>query len=702
MANQQDELQTLLSQAEESIKQSQEHQQREAEFAVQANERFANNLAAFEKFYPDIAQAIVQFQTRKDFCLHVTKSGHGNFIPLGEHVPLYSEDPIAQTIAQVDKYTKSANFGRTDYTSSTPWESDDTRMHIQYMRRLSEVLSHIEADKYKPMRSLPEHYPTALIFGIGLGYHIPELLSRHSFDYMFVCEPDLELFFASLFCIEWDEVITKIDEQGGCLFLSLGVDYDEFFDEIYRIANEIGSFSAINSFCYQHYPSAKVNELIRSFFENYYQLQQGYGFYNDAITGLAHAVRNVESGANFLFATEQAKKMVSDTPVFIVGNGPSLDEAIETIRANKNKAIIFAAGTALQSLLKAGITPDFHVLVERPKITYDILKVIEPEQGYSDMNLLTVDVMYPDVLGLYKWSGIGLKGPEAATVFLSLFSYVNCGMSITELIASSPFVSNTALSFAAMMGFKEIYLLGVDNGYHLSGQTHSKLSVYEEKDKPMSVLEGANIRLSGNFDNDVMATPLMAMSKSSFDRLLTALGDKVNAYNVGNGAKLRGATPLRENDVILDADIQNKTQFIEDVKSTFFKPVDFGDIEQLMSFDEFDELCDYILEFGSRPIKTRDEANAILKAQQRVIYAFKQSKAPHLFQLLKGTLLYFHCPMVSFLYQFEDEQETLRHFHEAHALWLEFVKDAKDDFRKNWRTKCTWTKPEYEHYKKDK
>ncbi|MFY8272917.1 6-hydroxymethylpterin diphosphokinase MptE-like protein [Pseudoalteromonas sp. SSDWG2] len=701
MANQQDELQTLLSQAEESIKQSQEHQQREALFAQQANERFAKNLSAFEKFYPDIAQAISQFQTREDFCLHVTKSGHGNFVPQGEKVPLYSEDPIAQTIAQVDKYTQKANFGRTDYTGASPWESDDSRLHIQFMRRLSEALSRIDTQQNKPLRSLPPHYPTALIFGIGLGYHIPELMSRHSFDYMFICEPDLELFFASLFCIDWHDIITKVDEQGGCLFLSLGVDYDEFFDEIYRIANEIGSFSAINSFCYQHYPSVKVNELIKSFFDNYYQLQQGYGFYNDAITGLAHAVLNVESGANFLFATEQAKKLVSDTPVFIVGNGPSLDEAIDLIRENQNKAIIIAAGTALQSLLKAGITPDFHVLVERPKITYDIAKVIEPEQGYGDLNLLTVDVMYPDVLGLYKWSGIGLKGPEAATVFLSLFSYINYGMSITELIASSPFVSNTALSFAAMMGFKDIYMLGIDNGYHLSGQTHSKLSIYEEKDKPMEVLEGANIRLAGNFDHDVMATSLMAMSKASFDRLLTALGDKVHAYNVGNGAKLRGATAIRESDVILTSKIDDKETLVENIKTTFFKPVDFGDIEQLMSFDEFDELCDYIIDFGTRPITTRDEANAALKAQQRVIYAFKQSKAPHLFQMLKGTLLYFHCPMICFLYQFEDEQETLKHFHEVHSLWLEFVKDAKEDFRKNWRTKCTWTKPQYENYKKD-
>jgi hypothetical protein len=35
-------------------------------------------------------------------------------------------------------------------------------------------------------------------------------------------------------------------------------------------------------------------------------------------------------------------------------------------------------------------------------------------------------------------------------------------------------------------------------------------------------------------------------------------------------------------------------------------------------------------------------------------------------------------------------------FNEAHKLWLEFVLAAKADFRKNWKSKCDWTKPEYQ------
>lgn len=693
MTNQQEQLQSLLLETEKSILENHEQNLRELKFADEANCRFTRNLETFEKYYPDIAKSITDFQLREDFCIHVTKSGHGNFVPKGEHVPLYSDNPVAQTIQQVKKYTKKATFGRTDYTGTQEWESDDPRMHIQYMRRLSGVLSNVGAQKYTPIKSLPKHYPTAMIFGVGLGYHIPELLSNHSFDYMFICEPDFELFFASLFCTNWFEIIELLDNQGACLFLSIGVNYTQFFDEVFRIATDIGAFCAINSFCYQHYPSKEVNDLIRSFFDNYYQLQTGYGFYNDAITGLAHAIHNVENGSKFLFTTNGTLKELVDVPAFVIGNGPSLDNAIELIKKYQGNVIVFASGTALQSLLKAGIVPDFHVQVERTRSTYDVLKMIEPEQGYQDLNLLTVDVMYPEVLKLYNWAGVGLKGPEAATAFLSLYSYLKSGKQVSELPASGPLVSNTAFSYAVQLGFKQVYLLGVDNGYNLDGKTHSDLSVYNHTNLP--VFGGANIPFEGNLTNGVMATSLMAMSKSSFDRLITATENNVTVYNVGEGAKLRGAIPLYEDDVLIDEPIINKKALVNKIKNHYFEPVASDELEKMFGFDEFDSLCDYIISIGKRPIANRDEANANLLAQQRVVFAYKKSKTPHLLQLLKGTMLYFHCAIVSFLYQFEEE-ETLQHFIAAHQLWLEFVEAAKKDYRKNWKTLCEFTLPEYQ------
>ncbi|TMO83676.1 motility associated factor glycosyltransferase family protein [Pseudoalteromonas spongiae] len=691
-----DNLEQLLEEAEKQLDTARAHQLREQKFALEANQRFENNLTAFKKYYPQIYKEITQIKLRDDFCIHVTESGHGNFFMQGKGVPLYGNNPIEQVKAQVDKYTKSANFSRTNYFDTQEWESNDERIHVRYMHKLVRSLHFQEDNKLPCLTELPENFPTCLIFGIGLGYHIPQLLEKHQFDYLFICEPDLELFYASLFCINWFSIIEQIDKQNGCLFLHLGVSYEDFFSQVFAIGEDIGAFSIINSFCYQHYPSDDVNKMIKSFFDNYYQVHQGFGFYNDAITGLSHALHNVNQKANFLMSSAITRDAIQDVPVFVVGNGPSLDKAIPVLKKYQNQAIILAAGTAFQSLCKAGIKADFHVLVERPKITYDIQLDIAPEDGYSDVNLLAVDVIYPDLLPLYKWVGLGLKGPEASSALLQRESTLKYGRSIVNLPCCGPMVSNTASSFAACLGFKDIYLFGVDNGYLESGETHSKLSIYNDDNfkARFKTLQGANIEFEANLTQKVKATSLMAMSKSMFDKLVRALPN-TNFYNVGEGAKINGAIPLTEENVYLESRELDKESVIDEIKVGHFRTLELDNLEEKIDFDEYESLCDYLIEIGERSYTNREEAHEVLKAQQRLVYAYKKSKHRHLFHMLKGTLLYFHCPLVTLLYYYQDEQYTLAKFSECMNIWQEFLSKVKFDFRLNYLEKCDYTKDEY-------
>lgn len=693
-----DNINEQLSELKSRLYEAKNHEERERKFAQEANVRFEDNLTVFKKYYPDIYSVISNIKLRQDFCIHVTTSGHANIYPNGKDIPLYGDNPLQQAIDQVNHYTENANFSRTNYFENNGWESSDSRLHVQYMLKLAKKLGTLKSSNNKRLDQLPDNFPSCLIFGVGLGYHIPELLTKHSFDYLFICEPDLELFYASLFCIDWKKIVEDIDKRGGCLFLHIGVSYEDFFNEIFKIAEDIGAFSIINSFCYQHYPSDDITQLIKTFFDNYYQLHQGFGFYNDAITGLAHTFRNVENKAALMFASKYAADLLKDIPVFVVGNGPSLDDSIEIIRAYQDQAIIIAGGTAFQSLQKANIQSDFHVLVERPKITYDIQKKIAPKSGYHNVNLLTVDVMYPDVLGLYKWSGVALKGPEAGSTFLSMYTQRMFGRSVNALPGGGPLVSNTALAYAVTMGFKDIYLFGVDNGYPLSGETHSKLSIYNDTElkKSFKPLQGANIRLEGNFGKDVMAAPLLAVSKTTFERLLST-APQCNVYNVGNGAKIRGTVPLHEEDIFLNNQPIDKQSTIELIKSQHFKNIEFDNAEELIGFEEFQELCDYLIDIGKRKFFSREEAHDILKAQQRLVYAYRKSAHPHFFHLIKGTLLYFHCPLITQLYYFEDTKNTLDKFKELLEIWLEFLGAIKADFPVNWKNKCTWSKSTYEN-----
>jgi len=199
--------QDQINDIEQKLTEAQAHELREQEFAAEANDRFTKNLAAFEQYYPDVFKAIQEFQPREDFCLHVTKSGHGNFVPNGKEAPLYGDDPYQQVTAQVNTALSNPTIAKTEYTKVDLLNFDE-RLHIQYMQKLLEYIRKIGL--YEQSDSLSEiqgSFPSAMIFGLGLGYAVESLIERVEFSYIFIIEPDFEVFFASLFCIDWSKLI---------------------------------------------------------------------------------------------------------------------------------------------------------------------------------------------------------------------------------------------------------------------------------------------------------------------------------------------------------------------------------------------------------------------------------------------------------------------------------------------------------------
>lgn len=686
-------IENQIDELEQKLSDVKAHEERERKFAHEANERFEKNLAAFKKFYPDIFELIINFETREEFCIHVTKSGHGNFIPKGFTVPLYSEDPIQQARAQVDDSLKAPYTTLTDY-SNYP-EQEDGRIHIKYMSELTKEMKLIKAAEQERIKELPDVFPTAIIFGIGLGYHLPILLKEKSFSHLYIIEPDLEQFFASLFCIDWAEIIHKIDRAGDCLFLLLGADETTIIDDLEDISQDIGAFSLVRSFCYQHTPHAETNKIISKWVHDYFKFQYGHGFFNDAITGFSHSVHLLEKKANFLQSlTPTCKK--ADIPVFLVGNGPSLDDAEDFIRENQDKAIIVAAGTAIASLYKKGIKADFHVLVERPYQNYKIFGDIVPEGFYKDINLLGVNTLYPDNLDRYKWSGIALKGNEAGTSFLSLLNITLHSHELPLLPYCNPVVANTGLSFILSTGFSSVYLFGIDNGKAAEGNHHSKDSIYRgvnpnQSDIGYDSLDISGYSLPGNTGGVVETNQLFLSAHDQLERLISLFSSTV-IYNVGQGARIKGAIPTLVEDLVplheINANVKNDT--IELFKSNF-SPLPIENVDdKLICLGEFDEICEHLVHIAEQPYKTREEAAELLRKQQRYLYAYKNTALGFLFHMIKGSLLYYHCPMVTLLYTYDDIEFTLQSFEKLNLLWIAYINDIRAYFKGSYRLKCDY------------
>ncbi|MAL83375.1 MULTISPECIES: 6-hydroxymethylpterin diphosphokinase MptE-like protein [Idiomarina] len=676
-----------LAQLLSSVETLKQLSEREQQFAQHAEQRFVKNLQAFREYYSQVADSIEAFQSDNPLELFVTKTGLGNIRERSSGVPIYGDDPEAQVEEQVNRQLSTPQVNHIDFSKFASASESDERVHVRYVRQLGGVIE--ELGEPEKLTSIGEYFPTAVVFGLGLGYHIPKLVSRVKFDYIYIVEPEFEHFYLSLFCTDWAAVLEQVNEHRGVLVFHLGASYQNFIDDLYSVSKEVGAYSLTKCFLYRHFDTPSVNELIKQFVDRLFEIHGGYGFYNDATTGLAHTVINAERGFNMLARSAFTSQRYARYPIYIVGNGPSLDASIDFIKETQDEAIIIAAGTALQTLMKNGITPDFHTLVERPYSTYEALVNTQPEQGYEQVNLLTMTLIYPEVTKLYNWVGMAGKGTEAATAFLNKCMLEKLRKGVTGLPFSNPMVSNAALSYAVSLGFKQLYMFGVDNGYAADGQHHSKHSDYYKGNLKKVVQHEAKVELKGNFGGKVRSTNLLAISSQQMGRLLGMPNLKsVECYNVSNGAYVEHALPLRPELVLPEFQTARKTDVIQFIKEQQFENIQVDDFEERMDFKVFSEICDDLIEIGERPIQSRSQATDILRRQSNYLKAYSKTEYEYIYHMLSGELLYFHCPMLSVLFSRNEEADCLEAFHELMALWIEFLQEVKQTFHEDWRTLC--------------
>ena len=140
----------------------------------------------------------------------------------------------------------------------------------------------------------------------------------------------------------------------------------------------------------------------------------------------------------------------------IVGAGPSLDGSIEWLRQQSTRPLIIASHKAAKTLLRAGIDPDFIVM-------------LDPKQGARHLAgcdlsrvaaLITEVAVDPQVL---DHGDLPLLPYCSGTETLGLVSAV--GDLRIPLVRSGGSVLHIALQFARLVGCERISLLGADFGF---------------------------------------------------------------------------------------------------------------------------------------------------------------------------------------------------------------------------------------------
>ncbi|MEY8214837.1 MAG: 6-hydroxymethylpterin diphosphokinase MptE-like protein [Colwellia sp.] len=643
--------------------------------------RFKDNLSAFEKYHPQIYKFFKDYIPEK-YIVDAT-DGFVNAINVETGQPFYPYPSLLSTQLQFDNFTQSPNI--KEFNFNVLDENEAEFIHVDYLDSILALLPKKNDGETKKTRSTTDQLSSLIIFGVGTGYHLEMFARSYNIACLYIIEPDLDLLFLSLFSINWQFVLNTFDKKGCQIHISLGPQEDTFFDDLMTKSAMNGRYQMANVAGYIHYQSDDIDKLLNEFNRRYLEMGQGWGFFDDAVMAIGHTLGNIKNKVPLLKKCAVNNIEYADLPVFIVGNGPSLDESIDTIKALQNKAIIISCGSALSALYKYGIKPDFHCEQERTFPVAEKIALSCPNEFLDNIVLLAPTTVHPAVFSMFKRSIMAAKAHEPSS---SLLLRDKVGAKLFEAYHFiNPTVANTALVMGYNLGFKSFYLFGIDLGHKQDGHHHSKKSMYyneDEKDLDLYPVDTDKfIEVDGNFGGKFICDSFFNQSNTALSRQILAFDD-LHCFNLSDGAVIKGSAAMKVNQlkVTLDEALHiDKVAVINKVSqdSGYVDDILFDRLVTDLDYQYFDDVCQRLITLNSEPVNNFNEAKALLLNNTVVMEALTQ----HAHSLLIGTILHMQVVLTQLLYSSLNTDTAVENFNKGMVFYCQFIGKAATYYKEN-------------------
>ncbi|MEP4891703.1 MAG: 6-hydroxymethylpterin diphosphokinase MptE-like protein [Aliiglaciecola sp.] len=603
-------------------------------------QRFEKNLKAFEKYYPEIYK---KFKTYKPVHWLPIKSQEDevNLLNKENLTTWYGESPIHDCQLNFDNFYSQPN--KDGLVLGYSGKKLAHYEHYKFVKKTEELLKQAEDE----IGELPSTVASIIMFGLGVGYQLEHLLTNHKVEKLFICEPNSDFFYASLFAIDWSAIFEKIEKTNARIYLNIGDDGSHLFRDLLSQFHSIGPYILNNTYFYQSYYNSALNSAIGQLREQLQVVISMGEYFDHAYYGIAHTKEGMRRKIPVLTNNPSAKLSYDDkeVPIFIVGNGPSLDSSIEAIKEWQDKAIVVSCGTALQALHRNGITPDFHAEIEQNRSTFDWAVVIGDLDYLKKITLISCNGIHPDTCNLYKDVLVAFKEGESSTVSaLNVLGWENFGV----LQNAFPTVSNFACDLFSQIGFSTIYLLGVDLGFVNVKHHHSKSSGYYKKDGQetydYSERNNTSLVVPGNFRPSVNTKHEFKVSRQIIEQVTNAKPKHQIFYNCSDGAKIQGTIPVETDNLLIVSSIEQKQQLIKSLKEGVFSTNGLETFVQ--KFEKqyshsllIKELSD-LETLVEQDISTPEKVNQLINKQKELLFRSYKNGKSLLFYYLYGTVNY--------------------------------------------------------------
>lgn len=486
------------------------------------NDRFKENIKQMARL--DKAMSVKIENSRVSTRLVIDSKGGLN-IDLGKGALFYPDGARAAAAQQVAMYMADPTRYVVDIG---PVYDDCIELNKTYAAMTDCVAEFPKLPKPGPFGG------NLIVFGLGLGFHVLELIRRLRFKTLIIVEPHDDFIVHSMHVVDWKDLTRTLANSGRGIEFVRGAGWFARLTEIVR-----GDYYPLlsGSYFYFHFQAPEFQQVQKLVLEGRSNDWVAVaGWVEDQLTLLRNNYGNFHhSGFHIQKARVASPRAL---PAFVVGAGPSLDSDIEDIRRCRDEVVLISASSALKVLLEHGLTPDIHCELENGAGLATVSEQLAARHDLSGTVLYGASSIDPGIARYYRTAVYFFRQALSSTAFF--------GEGAEATRTGEPTSGNTALHCALSLGFREIYLFGLDFGARDAENHHSRHSVYYtyEDESEMATWSPYDFtrRHPGNFGGEVLTGWILDLGREAAAAAIRAASG-VKVMNCSDGVLIAGAIP---------------------------------------------------------------------------------------------------------------------------------------------------------------
>lgn len=641
---------------------------------------FNKNLQALSIYQKELYNIVKDYKVQRPFTIIRGLDGSFN-LHFDDNDELFyvKNKPITQCTEQIDNLVKKLVY---DDLSFDLCQDNFGQIHFRYANVVINYLNSLDKSLMDAKVNDIKAIPHCVLVGVGLGYNLGLLYERVEIANMVVIENDIDVLYASLYTFDYSSLLEFIYKNNSKITFIVGTNHKESFFRLFSYYYDYGYFLSGFKCVIATYINQDLINFIEQVYNKYSLINNSSGFFDDALFGISHGIYSITSKSNLVLSNISLKDDFVHLPVFIIGNGPSLDNDISFLRKNQDKALIIACGTAIDSLYNLGIKPDFYVATERPFHVAESLKIFDGTHFLDDITLLAANVVHPECINLFKDKLIFAKGNEDLKKILSMQDIIgNRFQNWAEIEFINPLVGNAGLSAALHLGFKNIYLFGIDNGKKEPNEYHATSSDIYNGNYSINKAKVSHTKASGkgNFGG-VIDTNTLYLNSKEFIEIALDNFENVSCTNCSDGLYYNNTKPEHSTNIdfsdyqIIDKQAV-KTFLLNNMSET--KELSENEVKIIFDHNKFNFLADCIIKLIEKRSNTRSEQTYLLQTVSQILGQMVYGPDALYASTLNTSSQFFFLMATKVLYKIKDEESALNISFKILMIYKNFLEDCK-------------------------